>query len=174
MRLIAFIACSALAIGGCASSRPAETGNRTPEMRLYMPVEYGRSTTSAVNVVAYAEATCLTTDCSSQGLRLSFANVSRQQAQLRVLPVVITAGSQTFNVPASDLPRDLDYMPVGPFLHTLVRTDFVDALASERDVMVRFGSTAFTLSFESRAPLRRLLQRMRDKAASAAPPAQGR
>ena len=130
-------------------------------MRLRMPTEYGRSATTAVNVVAYGEATCLTTDCSAKGLRLSFANVSRQQAQLRVLPVVITAGSQTFNVPATDLPRNLDYMPVGPFLQTLVRTDFVDALANEREVTVSFGSTAFTFGYSDRAPLRRLLEQMR-------------
>ncbi len=139
-------------------------------MRLVVPSEYGRASGSQnVNITATGESVCLTTTCDVKGIRLTFSNASRQQAQLRVLPAVITAGARSFTVPASDLPRQQDFMPSGPFLSTLVRGDFVDALATDRDVTVTFGSTSLVFPYESRRPLRQLLETMREQAPTAPP-----
>ena len=162
-----------VAVGaGCNSSRTVTTdGGRTAEMRLQLPMEYGRpNSMGAVNVTASAESVCLTTDCATRGIRLTFSNASRQSTQLRMVPVVIHAGTRSYTVPATDLPRDQQVMPSGRFLSTLLRGDFADAIADDRDVRVTFGGTELTFPHDVRGPLRRLLATMREQTPMAPPP----
>lgn len=126
-------------------------------MSLRVQPDYGRvSAASEMNVRVTGEPVCLTTDCQAKGLRLTFSNLSRQQVQMRILPASISAGARTFDIPATDLPRGIEAMPQGPFLTTLVPARFVEALATEQDVKVHFGSTTFTFAHSDRAPLRAL------------------